>query len=114
MKKRILLSVVFLLMAAGSFADDVTGRWAGTIAGLYDITVNMKEQNGKVTGIVSSEIGDIPLSGGIISGSDITFKEFSYNGIAVTFIKGKLAGDKIDITVGFQGQNLQGTLKRLK
>lgn len=112
--KRILLSATFLLMTIACFADDINGRWGGTIGGLYDITVNMKEQNGKITGVVSSEIGEIPLSGGVLTGTDIMFKQFSYNGIAVSYIKGKLDGDKMNITVGFQGQNLQGTLKRLK
>jgi hypothetical protein len=114
MKKGALLLLGILLIAAVCYAESVSGRWTGTIAGLYDVTVNMKEDNGKITGTVSTEIGDIPLTNGSITGSDIAFKPFSYNGIAVSYIKGKLDGDKMDVTVGFQGANFQGILKRVK
>ena len=52
MKKCVLLLAVVLITAAG-YAASVGGRWAGTIALLYDVTVNMKEDNGKVSGTVT-------------------------------------------------------------
>jgi hypothetical protein len=113
MKKCVFLAVIVVFIATICYAATATGRWTGTIAGLYDVTVNMKEDNGKVTGIVSTEIGDIPLNNGVITGSDITFKEFSYNGIAVSYIKGKIDGEKMNITVGFQGTSFKGTLKKI-
>jgi hypothetical protein len=103
-----------LLVASACFAASVNGHWSGTIALLYDVTVNMKEDNGKINGTVTTEIGDIPLTNGVITGNDIVFKPFTYNGFAVSYIKGKIDGDKMDITVGFQGQDFQGTLKRIK
>jgi hypothetical protein len=113
MKKRMFLAAIAFLITNVSLANDITGRWSGIIAGQYEITVNMKEDNGKITGTILSQIGEIPLSGGTITGNDILFKDFSYNGIAVTYIKGKLDGDKMNITVGFQGQDFQGTLTRV-
>ena len=115
MKRFVFSAFIVLLIATVCYAAaGVTGRWTGTIAGLYDVTVNMKEDNGKITGVVTTEIGDIPLSNGVITGSDIAFKEFSYNGIAVSYIKGKIDGEKMNITVGFQGTSFNGTLKKVK
>lgn len=116
MKTRILLLFSVLLIAKLCFADTlVSGRWAGTIALLYDVTVSMKEDNGKVNGTVITEIGEIPLKDGVVNGTDIVFKPFSYNGIAVSYVKGKIVdADKMDVTVGFQGTSFKGSLKRVK
>jgi hypothetical protein len=114
MMKKVLLSLIVFFTLTICFASTVTGRWAGTIAGQFEVTVNIKEDAGKLSGIVSSQIGEIPLTDGSINGNDITFKELSYNGIAISYIKGKVDGDKINVTVGFQGQDLQGTLTRIK
>lgn len=111
--KRIILFCV-LLVATTCYAANVSGRWAGTISGLYDVVVTMKEDNGKVTGMVNTEVGDIPLKNGVINGTDILFKQFTYNGFAVSYVKGKIDGDKLNVTIGFQGQDFKGTLKRVK
>jgi len=114
MKKCLFISLVVFMVVTMCYATDVSGKWAGTIGGLYDITVNMKEDNGKISCTASTEIGDIPLNGGTITGSDVVFKQFSYNGLAVSYVKAKIDGDKMNVSVGFQGQNFQGTLKRIK
>ncbi|MDB5114850.1 MAG: hypothetical protein JWQ79_342 [Mucilaginibacter sp.] len=115
MRKCVLLLFVVILIATACYAAiGASGRWSGTIALLYDVTLNMKEDNGKVSGVVTTEIGDIPLNNGVITGNDIVFKPFTYNGFAVSYVKGKIDGDKMDVTIGFQGTSFQGTLKRIK
>lgn len=116
MKKWVILSVMLVGLMASAFryAEGASGKWSGTIALLYDVTVNMKEDNGKVNGIVNTEIGDIPLKDGVIKDNDILFKPFKYNGFAVSAVKGKIDGDKMLVTVVFQGMNFSGTLKRVK
>jgi hypothetical protein len=115
MKKWAILSVMVVMIASAiCYAEGASGKWSGTIALLYDVTVNMKEDNGKVNGIVNTEIGDIPLKDGVIKGNDILFKPFTYNGFAVSAVKGKIDGDKMLVTVVFQGMNFTGTLKRVK
>ncbi|MDB4925843.1 MAG: hypothetical protein JWR23_1899 [Mucilaginibacter sp.] len=113
-KKCVLLLFSVVLIATVCYANSVSGRWAGTIALLYDVTVNMKEDNGKVSGTVTTEIGDIPLNNGVITGNDIVFKPFTYNGLAVSSVKGKIDGDKMNVTVVFQGMNFSGILNRVK
>ncbi len=115
MKKKLFSAVVLFAIATYCFASSiVAGRWSGTIAGQFPVTVSIKELNGKLTGTVISQIGEIPLSNGKITGNDLSFRELSYNGIAVSSIKGKIDGDKMDVTVNFQGQDLQGILTRIK
>jgi hypothetical protein len=112
--KKVFFSLFVFLIAAVAVASTVAGRWSGTIAGQFEVIVNIKEDGGKLTGIVSSPIGEIPLSEGKVTGDSLSFKELSYNGISVSYIKGKIEGDKMNVTVGFQGQDLQGTLTRIK
>lgn len=116
MKKSIFISaLVILITTAICYANSVaSGKWAGTIALLYDVTVNMKEENGLVNGTVATEIGDIPLKNGVIKDNDVTFKPFTYNGFAVSSVKGKIDGDKMNVVIVFQGMNFTGTLKRVK
>jgi len=115
MKKYFLISILAVLIAtAVCYAESASGKWSGTIALLYDVTVNMKEDKGLVNGTVSTEIGDIPLKNGVIDGANITFKPFTYNGFAVQYVKGKIDGDKMNVVIGFQGTTFSGTLKRVK
>ncbi|MES2809972.1 MAG: hypothetical protein V4619_15180 [Bacteroidota bacterium] len=116
MKKSIFISALVVLAATAiCYANSIAaGKWTGTIALLYDVTVNMKEDNGVVNGVVNTEIGDIPLKNGVIKDNDVTFKPFTYNGFAVSSVKGKIDGDKMNVVVVFQGMNFSGTLKRVK
>jgi hypothetical protein len=115
MKKVLFISALVVLVATAiCYAEGAGGKWSGTIALLYDVTVNMKEDKGTVNGVVNTEIGDIPLKNGVITGNDIVFKPFTYNGFAVTAVKGKIDGDKMNVTVVFQGVNFTGVLKRVK
>ena len=92
--KKIFLSVFIVLIVAVCFASSVAGRWSGTIEGQYNIAVDIKEEGeGQVAGLISSEIGQIPITGGKIVGDDIIFKDLSFNGIAISYIKGKISAD---------------------
>ncbi|HEY0669954.1 MAG TPA: hypothetical protein VGD22_17370 [Sphingobacteriaceae bacterium] len=111
--KKIFLSVFIVLIVAVCFASTVAGRWTGTIEGQYNIAVDIKEEGeGQVAGVISSEIGQIPITGGKIVGDDIIFKDLSFNGIAISYIKGKISGDTMHVNVGFQGQDFKGKLIR--
>lgn len=117
MKKFLLILFIALLLIANiGYADNVNvnGKWAGTIALIYDVTVSMKQDDAKVNGLVNSEIGDIPLKDGVVNGNDVTFKPFTYNGMAVKYVKGKIDGDKMNVTIGFQSTSFTGVLKRVK
>ena len=111
MIKKALLSAGVILIVAICFASTVAGRWSGTIEGQYKVEVEIREEGeGQVAGVISSEIGQIPITGGRIAGDSIVFKDLSFNGIAVSYIKGKITGDTMHVTVGFQGQDFRGKL----
>lgn len=111
MIKKALLSAGVILIVAVCFASTVAGRWSGTIEGQYKVEVEIREEGeGQVAGVISSEIGQIPITGGRIAGDSIVFKDLSFNGIAVSYIKGKITGDTMHVTVGFQGQDFRGKL----
>lgn len=117
MKKSIFASLLVVLVATAiCYAESAaSGKWSGTIALLYDVTVNMKEEKGVMNGTVTTEIGDVPLKNGVIKDNEVTFKPFTYNGFAVTSVKGKIIdAEKMNVTVVFQGMNFTGTLKRVK
>lgn len=115
MKKYFLISLLAVVIGtAVCYAEGAAGKWSGTIALLYDVTVNMKEDKGVVNGTVTTEIGDIPLKNGTIKGDEVLFKPFTYNGFAVQYVKGKIDGDKMNVVIGFQGTSFSGTLKRIK
>ena len=108
------LLILSLFITTVCYASVIQGRWTGNIEGHFEVTVHLKEDNGKLSGTIQSDLGEAPLTGGKIVGNDISFNEMSYKGISVSYIKGKLAGDKINILVGFQGQDMKGTLVRAK
>ena len=113
--KKAFLSVIVVLLITVSFASSLVGRWSGTIEDQFEVSLILKEEGeGKLSGIISSQIGDVPITGGKITGDSITFKGVSFNGLAVSYIKGKLAGDTMHVTVGFQGQDFKGKLTRVK
>lgn len=113
--KKACLSVIIFLLITVCFASSLIGRWSGTIGGQFEVVVDLKEEGeGKLSGIISSQIGDVPISGGKIAGDSIVFKDVSFNGLAVSYIKGKIAGDTMHVTVGFQGQDFKGKLTRVK
>ncbi|HXI00515.1 MAG TPA: hypothetical protein VNI52_09610 [Sphingobacteriaceae bacterium] len=114
--KKICFSVIVVLMVITvCFASNVAGRWSGTIEGQFEIDVDLKEEGkGNVAGLISSQIGEIPIIGGKLTGNDIEFNDLTFNGIAVSYIKGKIIGDTLHVNVGFQGQNFTGKLTRIK
>jgi len=113
--KKACLSVIIFLLITVCFASSLDGRWSGTIEDKFEVSLILKEEaEGKLTGIISSQIGDVPISGGKIAGDSILFKDVSFNGLAVSYIKGKIAGDTMHVTVGFQGQDFKGKLTRIK
>lgn len=113
--KKAFLSVIVVLLITVSFASSLVGRWSGTIEDQFEVSLILKEEGeGKLTGIISSQIGEVAISGGKITGDSIMFKDVSFNGLAVSYIKGKIAGDTMHVTVGFQGQDFKGKLTRVK
>jgi|SRR5262249_5481869 len=103
MKKRIaFLSVCFVFAALSlAWAADVTGKWVAQVPGrggqTRETTFNLKAEGEKLTGTISTQQGENPISDGKISGDDISFTmTANFQGNSIKFLyKGKVSGDEI-------------------
>ena len=118
---RFTCTILFLLLAAGAYAADVTGKWVAQVPGrggqTREVTFNLKADGGTLTGTVSGRQGDMPISEGKIDGDNISFAQvMEFNGNSVKIIyKGKISGDEIKFTrerEGGEGQAAEFTAKR--
>lgn len=125
MKRRIVFlsaCFVFAFMTLAQAAD-VDGKWVAQVPGrggqTRETTFNFKVEGDKLTGTVSGQQGDTPISDGKVSGDDISFivtREFQGNTIKMNY-KGKVAGDEIKFTRTIEGGQIppvEFTAKRAK
>jgi hypothetical protein len=116
-----LVTIVFalLLTSLSAFAADVAGAWNVTVDtpnGPLDVTVTLKQDGDKLTGMVSSQMGDAPITG-TVKDNDLTFTmNMDANGANMTIIyKAKVDGDKMTGSLDFAGQGeikFSGTKKK--
>lgn len=107
----LILSVVLITFAA----DLVSGTWVGKIItgnGERALTYNLKAEGEKLTGTISSEQGEIPITDGKVAGSTVTFK-IDVNGTVIPH-EGKVSGDTLKIKLTVQENVIEGTFIRKK
>ena len=79
------LTLVFalLLSSLSALAADVAGTWALTIEspnGPLDVTLTLKQDGDKLTGIVSSQMGEAPITGTVKDSAVEFTMNFDANG----------------------------------
>ncbi len=105
-RTRLTLFAFLVLVAAPAFAQtNVTGDWDVTInspQGANTMQVTFKQDGGKVSGTMKSQMGELPFDGGTITGSDLVF------GFSVP-----IQGMSLDITMSgkVDGASIAGTAK---
>jgi hypothetical protein len=76
-RTRLTLFAFLVLVAAPAFAQtNVTGDWDVTInspQGANTMQVTFKQDGGKVSGTMKSQMGELPFDGGTITGNDLVF-----------------------------------------
>lgn len=100
--------VLFITIVAAS----LTGTWKGTVniqGQAVELTYKLKAEGNVLTGTVTSQFGEIPLTDGKISGDDFSYK-IEING-NTRESKGKYYGDSIVITSSVTGNT--STFKRV-
>ena len=132
--KKILLSVVLLLtVVAVCWAAAIDGVWKGYVEGQYNLTLTLKVDGDKLTGVyalvdsnpksenpddagytpyVAAQMGKNTITDGKVSGNDISFTT-TFNGKPVMY-KGTITDDKLVLTTTFGTQNIKLTLKHAK
>src|SRR5215210_3699716 len=106
MKKIATLFAAMALFTTGLLAADVTGKWAAEVEGRdgqkRTQPFNLKADGEKLTGTLSSPMGDRQIVDGKVSGDDVSFAvEMERNGekrkIPYT---GKIVGDELKMKSG--------------
>src|SRR5438874_13825339 len=104
------LAVAFVaLLAAPALAQtNLTGDWDATITspqGANSVKVTLKQDGDKISGIFKSPMGELPFTGGTLTGDDLKFGfSLPVQGqmIEIT-LTGKVAGDAITGKADFGG-----------
>lgn len=115
MKRKILMIALLACSFAVCLAAvaDLNGKWKGVLKfGDMELplTYTFQVDGENLTGVVSSERGDLPISEGKITGSDFTFSlDIGGNLMPQT---GKFYGDSTVITSEFNGQKTHLKLTR--
>ena len=119
MKNCIIAVVAALaLFATGLFAADVTGKWSAEMQGRDGQkrvqTFDLKTDGEKLTGTVTSPMGERPIVDGKVTGDDVSFAvEVEFNGekrkIQYT---GKIVGDELKMKSGAGERVREFTAKR--
>ena len=109
--------VALLGLTASLVAADFNGKWTGQVPGRQgaarEATFTFKVDGDKVTGSMSSQQGDRPISEGKVSGDNITFVVESQRGKQT--YTGSASGDEIKFKrEGGQGGPQTFTAKRAK
>ncbi len=99
------LATVFLAGAIALLAADVSGVWKATFTApdgqTRENTFNLKADGEKLTGTLSSAMGEAKVQDGQVKGDDVSFTVVrNFNGDDVTFkYKGKVEGTKMTLHV---------------
>ncbi|QHT68286.1 TonB-dependent receptor [Rhodocytophaga rosea] len=84
---------------------ELSGKWAGKM-GMFDATFNLKAAGDQLTGTMSTQMGETPITNGKITGNTFSFT-VSVNGNEIPF-QGKLEGGQLLIDTEFRGNPVRG------
>jgi len=121
--RMVTFAAVLVLASVGlAWAANIDGKWVAQIQGqqgTQEQTFTFKAEGEKLTGSVTTQRGEAPISDGTIKGDEISFTQtFEMQGNSVKIIyKGKISGDEIKFTRAREGGNrppTEFTAKRVK
>jgi hypothetical protein len=113
------LLVLFALVAFSASAADINGTWKASLEtpnGTFETTFTFKADGAKLTGKVSSQMGESEISEGKIDGDDVSFnvvRNFQGNEFKLSY-KGKMSGNEMKLTIAFPGRDpIEMTAKKI-
>jgi hypothetical protein len=118
MKRKIFTTtaLVCCFMVCFAIVADLAGKWTGSLktpdGQEFPLSYTFKTDSGKLTGMASSPQGEVPITGGKLTGTDFTFN-ISVNGADVKHT-GKFYpdADSVGMDIDFNGMKMHATLKR--
>lgn len=100
MKKLILTAFIAVFAVFATHAEGISGKWKTSMEspqGKMEMTFTFKVDGAKLTGSVSTPMGDVEISNGKVNGNEFSF-DIEMMGNAMPH-KGKLDGDVIKLKV---------------
>ena len=95
--------MMLLLAAAACFSADVTGKWKAEVQssnGPIQVTFDFKVEGDKLSGTLTSHMGEIAIKEGKVAGDELTWVliyEREGNSMKISN-KAKVSGDEMQIT----------------
>jgi len=109
------ICTIALLAAAIGQAQGIDGKWKGEMQspnGPFELTFSFKVVGDSLTGAVISQMGEMPISNGKITGKTFTF-DVNMNDMSINH-QCTFMSDSISMKVqGFQGEPMVMILKRV-
>ena len=96
--------------ALTAYAADVAGTWKASVEtpnGTFESTFSFKTDGAKLTGTVTGQMGEAPISEGKIDGDKLSFavtRDFNGQTFKITY-DGIVSGSEIKFTVHFPGRD---------
>ena len=93
--------MLLTLLAVSAFAADISGKWVAQVPGRggepMETTFTFKVAGDKLTGAVTTPMGDLEISEGTVSGEEVSFATvLPFGDGNMKFVyTGKIAGDEI-------------------
>jgi hypothetical protein len=111
-KKIVFTTAWMFCLTILSTAADVGGRWHGRLSEWFEITLDLKSDGKKLTGIVYTSSGDNPINDGKVEGDAFSFTVTSGNNKII--YKGKVTGDVMSLTGTLPDREIKGDLNRVE
>ena len=111
-------TLLILALAAAAVAADVTGKWKATFTTpdgqTRENTLMLQAEGEKLSGTLSSRIGDAKIQDGTVKGDEIAFSVIrNFGGEDVKFnYKGKVTGNKMALKVSAGDREFEMTAVR--
>jgi hypothetical protein len=113
--KRLFILTVLLITTTILFASKVEGKWTATIDtdnGPFTFTAEYVVKDGKITGVLSSDMGSVEIEEGTVKGDEFEYSFYiDYNKMTH---KGKLVEGKLKIKSITDNGDMEFEMTRVK
>ena len=101
MKKILLTALIAMIAIVATNAEGISGKWKSSFEGgpqgSMELTFTFKVDGEKLTGKISTEMGEMEISNGKVNGNEFTYQIDAMGNVMTQ--KGKLDGEVIKITM---------------
>ena len=110
----VMVALLALALGVVAMASDVTGVWKASMQGpdgqSMELVFNFKADGAKLTGTVTSPMGELPITEGKVDGDKV---EFTVETDQLKVVhKGTVSGDTRKLSADVGGQTMELTAKR--